>query len=173
MTHATTDATTKPLRSAFSLTVGERIIAFVVAGCAGYLMYRWMTPKHPPVWLAFVVSSALAVSALCAFRFVGGVETRLVSRPGYLALAIPFAQTIFAAFTFGVYALTEPLIAFPLVLLLWASVLGHFAASCIAYARGVRRKDQWADLATIPLFIAWYFLLIFLVDGSTYGFDRH
>jgi len=121
------------------------------------------TPAPLPAWLPFVFCNALALSALCAFRFLRRDKTRMVSDLGYAALAVPAAQTALCA----LLALTGLLD--PLYCLLFAFVPAHFFASAAATARGFWRPDSRGDLAALPLFFAWYFLVRLLFEQTQPG----
>ncbi len=75
---------TPPLRSVFSLTSWEGALMLTVAAVTGGILFGWASKSaYIATWMYLVVCGALAVSGVCALRFVRGDRTRGVSRLGY------------------------------------------------------------------------------------------
>jgi hypothetical protein len=173
--HSPHGALSPPIRSAFSLTMGEGVIAFVAA------TVTWLCLKQPEEaldthvapWMAFlpfVLCNAIALSAVCGWRSLRAIETRGLSRLGYDAFAFPAIEML----PFALVTLSG-LDKWPYFSNNWITGLllfgcagcfiVHFGMSMTACAKGLITPGRRGDIAAAPLFFAWCYL--WFVLGSS------
>ncbi len=163
------DAPNAPSRAFWTLTRGETVAAVAGAFVVWYGLYCWVYRTTDDVWqdalnrlpweVRFIFFAVGGASAVCALRFVRGGETRAVSRMGYLAFAFPALQAALGAVWVSTLN-TRPDLGFSVLIpALVLSALAHFCLSVVVSLRGFWAPRSRGDLAALPAFIAWQYLL--------------
>ncbi len=143
------------------------MLAFAV-GATAYLLLRQFFAV--PSWVPLVLCNTLALSAVCALRYLRREEATGISRVGYGAFAHPLLQAVL--FIGGVAEggmSVESRVTLSTVIAIGvfvAALVAHIANAGTATMRGLRSAECRGEIIALPLCLVWLYALGLIVFNN-------